>query len=169
MGKQGGILGPVVRIVVLTAIYLMVLTSIDPADILVGVLLATALVLAGRNVGIIRTRSQTPLPRRLAGVPALIGGTLIDLVAGTWKTARWLIRREVAKSDLVEVPIPPHGGPQSAAAWGVRVGFVPDTVVVEIDEEKGRMLLHVIDATDPDAVVAEQLDTYRRRQRRVFP
>jgi len=165
MGKQGGILGPVVRIVVLTAIYLMVLTSIDPADILVGVLLATALVLAGRNVGIIRTRSQTPLPRRLAGVPALIGGTLIDLVTG----ARWLIRREVAKSDLVEVPIPPHGGPQSAAAWGVRVGFVPDTVVVEIDEEKGRMLLHVIDATDPYAVVAEQLDTYRRRQRRVFP
>jgi multisubunit Na+/H+ antiporter MnhE subunit len=42
-------------------------------------------------------------------------------------------------------------------------------VVVELDEERGRMLLHVIDAGDPNAVRAEQLDSYRRRQRRVFP
>jgi hypothetical protein len=31
------------------------------------------------------------------------------------------------------------------------------------------MVLHVIDAADPDAVRAEQLDSYERRQRRVFP
>jgi hypothetical protein len=31
------------------------------------------------------------------------------------------------------------------------------------------VLLHVIDAVDPDAVRAEQLNSYRRRQRRVFP
>jgi multicomponent Na+:H+ antiporter subunit E len=52
---------------------------------------------------------------------------------------------------------------------GVRVGLTPDTVVVELDEERGEMLLHVIDARDPDAVRAEQLHSYRRRQRRVFP
>jgi hypothetical protein len=31
------------------------------------------------------------------------------------------------------------------------------------------MLLHVIDATNPNAVVAAQHDPYRRIQRRVFP
>jgi multisubunit Na+/H+ antiporter MnhE subunit len=51
----------------------------------------------------------------------------------------------------------------------VRVGITPDTVVVELDEERGRMLLHVIDASDPDAVRSEQLRSYERRQRRVFP
>ncbi|MFD7660724.1 Na+/H+ antiporter subunit E [Actinosynnema sp. NPDC059797] len=66
------------------------------------------------------------------------------------------------------VPIPPRG-PAAAAAWGIRVGFVPDTVVVELDERKGSMLLHVLDARDPDAVIAAQLDSYERRQRRVFP
>ena len=59
--------------------------------------------------------------------------------------------------------------PPSAAALGVRVGITPDTVVVELDEERGRMLLHVIDASDPDAVRSEQLRSYERRQRRVFP
>jgi multisubunit Na+/H+ antiporter MnhE subunit len=51
----------------------------------------------------------------------------------------------------------------------VRVGITPDTVVVELDEERGRMLLHVIDAGHPDAVRAAQLDAYLRHQRRVFP
>jgi 50S ribosomal subunit-associated GTPase HflX len=31
------------------------------------------------------------------------------------------------------------------------------------------MLLHVIDASDPAAVVAAQLEAYERVQRRVFP
>lgn len=31
------------------------------------------------------------------------------------------------------------------------------------------MLLHVLDARDPDAVIAAQTDSYERRQRRVFP
>jgi multisubunit Na+/H+ antiporter MnhE subunit len=51
----------------------------------------------------------------------------------------------------------------------VRVGISPDTVVVGLDETRGRMLLHVINARDPDAVIAAQLDGYERRQRRVFP
>jgi len=66
------------------------------------------------------------------------------------------------------VPIPPCP-PPSAGAWGVRVGLTPDTIVVELDNEEGRMLLHVLDARDPDAVRAGQLESYERRQRRVFP
>ena len=66
------------------------------------------------------------------------------------------------------VPIPPCG-PSSAAVWGVRVGITPDTVVVQLDEEEGRMLLHVLDARDPEAMRAAPLASYQRRQRRVFP
>ncbi|GGP79535.1 Na+/H+ antiporter subunit E [Saccharothrix coeruleofusca] len=158
----------VLRVVVLTSIYLLVLTSLRPGDVLTGLLLATLVVLASRRTGRGAPSQPVPLRRRLAGVPALVGGTLVDLVSGTWQTAVRLLGRGPAEGGLVEVPIPP-GGPVSAAAWGVRVGFVPDTVVVEIDEERGRMLLHVLDARNPAAVVAAQHDSYQRRQRRVFP
>jgi multisubunit Na+/H+ antiporter MnhE subunit len=156
------------RVLALTGTYLLVLTSVHPADILTGLVLASVLVLARGRV-----RGSEPLPARavlsrLAGVPALIGGTLVDLVRGTWRTAVCLIGPGAGNAGLVEVPIP--GGERgSAVAWGVRVGFVPDTVVVEVDKERGRMLLHVLDASDPEAVIAEQHDSYRRRQRRVFP
>ncbi len=80
---------------------------------------------------------------------------------------------------MVPEPAPHHvriGDRADPAVWcavgcgvGVRVGITPDTVVVELDEERGRMLLHVIDASDPDAVRSEQLRSYERRQRRVFP
>lgn len=154
------------RVVALTAVYLLALTSLRPGDVLVGFVLSTVIVVAARRVR--PAEPPPPLGRRLAGVPALIGGTLVDLVVGTWQTAVSLVGRGPTEGGLVEIPIPP-GAPASAAAWGVRVGFVPDTVVVEVDEHRGRMLLHVLDARDPDAVIAAQLDSYRRRQRRVFP
>lgn len=161
-------LGLLLRIVVLTGIYLLVLTSLHPGDVATGLVLATVLVLASRRVRSSGDPGQATLRARLAGVPGLIGGTLVDLVKGTWDTAFCLVGRGLRHGGLVEVPIPPSDAP-AAAAWGVRVGFVPDTVVVELDEKRGRMLLHVIDARDPAAVVAGQLDSYRRRQRRVFP
>lgn len=170
MTTEVAMISLLLRVVALTSVYLLALTSLRPGDVLIGLLLSTSLVVvAGR----VRPNGppRTPLAdlgRRLAGVPALIGGTLVDLVVGTWQTAVTLVRRGSTAPGLVEVPIP-RTGPVPAAAWAVRVGFVPDTVVVEVDEERGRMLLHVLDARDPEAVVAAQLDSYRRRQRRVFP
>ncbi len=156
------------RVLVLTAIYLLALTSLHPGDILTGLVLATVIVAVRRTVSSARPAPRAPLFRQLAGLPALVGGTLVDLARGTWDTAVNLMGRGLADGGLVEVPIP-RTSPTSAAAWGVRVGFVPDTVVVDVDEERGRMLLHVLDARDPEAVAAEQIDSYQRRQRRVFP
>ena len=49
--------------------------------------------------------------------------------------------------------------------------LVEDDVVllVGVDEEKRVMLIHAIDAADPDAVRESQQEFYRRYQRRVFP
>lgn len=158
----------VLRVVGLTGVYLLVLTSLKPGDVLTGLALAILLVAAGRWVRSSGTPPQIPLHRRLAGVPALLGGSLIDMVRSTWQTATWLVARSPSPAGLVEIPIP-SCRPSSAATWGVRVGLSPDTVVVELDEVHGRMLLHVIDARDHEATIATQLDAYHRRQRRVFP
>jgi multisubunit Na+/H+ antiporter MnhE subunit len=156
------------RVVGLTAIYLLALTSLKPGDILVGLVLSTVLVVAGRRIRPLGGPQEVGLWQRLAGLPALVGGTLVDLVVSTWRTAVWCVNPRRAPQGLVEIPIPPCAA-TSAAAWGVRVGITPDTVVVELDHAGGVMLLHVIDARDPDAVRAEQHRSYELRQRRVFP
>ena len=125
------------------------------------------LVAAGRRIRPLGPAPGVPLARRLAGAPALVAGTAVDLARSTWRTAVWCLHPGRTPAGLVTIPIPPCT-PSSAAAWGIRVGLTPDTVVVELDE-RGRMLLHVIDARDPDAARAAQLDSYERRQRRVFP
>lgn len=158
----------ILRVVGLTAVYLLGLTSLQPGDVLTGLTLAILLVIAGRWVRSPGEPPPVPLHRRLAGAPALLGGSVLDIVRATWQTATWLVARNPGPAGLVEIPIPPCQ-PSSAAVWGVRVGLSPDTVVVELDEVRGRMLLHVIDARDTEAVVAAQLDVYQRRQRRVFP
>ncbi|MDQ3765431.1 MAG: Na+/H+ antiporter subunit E [Actinomycetota bacterium] len=156
------------RVAALTAVYLLVLTSLDPGDVLTGIALSTLLVAAGRRIHPLGPPPEIALLRRLAGVPALVAGTLVDLARGTWETVDGCLGRRPPAPGLVTVPIAPCG-PSSAAAWGIRVGITPNTIVVEIDEDQGRLLLHVLNASDPDAVRAAQHDSYERHQRRVFP
>jgi multisubunit Na+/H+ antiporter MnhE subunit len=160
------------RVAALTAVYLLVLTSLHPGDILIGLLLSAVLVAGPRHLREPDWPVRPPgtsVASRLAGIPALVGGTLVDIARGTWQVVDYcLAPRRWPQPGLVSVPIRPHG-PSSAAAWGIRVGLAPDTVVVDVDEEQGLLLLHVLDAGDPNAVRTAQLDSYRRRQRRVFP
>ena len=159
----------VLRVVVLTVVYLLVLTSVRTWVMSSPVLWCRCcLWMAGRRIGSRGPAVGEPLARRLVGVPALVGGTLVDLVASTWRTVRWCLTPRRTPAGLVTVAIPACTAP-SAAAWGVRLGITSDTVVVELDEEQGRMLLHVLDARVPDAIRADQLRSYQRRQRRVFP
>ena len=162
----------ILSVAALTGIYLLVLTSLQPGDIAVGIGLSVAIVAAGwssRSSSSSATPPPGPVSRltRLQGLPALLGGTLVDIAQGSWSTARYCLRRPPAPG-LVRVPIPPCG-PSSALAWATRVGIAPDSVVLDVDEKEGQLLLHVLDASDPDAVRETQLDSYRRRQRRVFP
>jgi multisubunit Na+/H+ antiporter MnhE subunit len=45
----------------------------------------------------------------------------------------------------------------------------PGEVLVDVDLEKGVMYLHVLDASDPDAVRAAHAELYDRHQRKVIP
>jgi multisubunit Na+/H+ antiporter MnhE subunit len=160
----------VVRVAALTGVYLLILTSLAPGDILVGLGLSIVLVAAERRLG--RTRRPVRQPgtspgRRLVGLPALVGGTLVDMARASWQVAGYCLGRR-PKSGLVTVPIRPHD-PVSATAWAIRVGLAPDTVVVDVDDERGKLLLHVLDASDPAAVRQNQENSYRRQQARVFP
>lgn len=160
------------RIAALTAVYLLALTSLAPGDVLTGLVLSALVAATGRWIQApddVVVRSSPPgRLRRLAGVPALIVGTVVDMAKESWTVAGYCLRGRLPAPGLVTVPIPPPAR-GSSTAWAVRVGLAPASVVVHVDSARGELLVHVPDARDPEAVRRTQQISYERRQARVFP
>ncbi|CCF84740.1 Na+/H+ antiporter subunit E [Nitrolancea hollandica] len=49
------------------------------------------------------------------------------------------------------------------------ITLAPGSVLVDVDWERGVMLFHLLDASDPDATRATVARFYERYQRAVFP
>ena len=145
-------------------IYLLVLTSADPGDGLVGLVLGVvlALVLRPRLAG---RRAATP---RLAGLVALgpvLVTTAVEMARGSWRTARFCLGRG-GSPGFVEIPRagrPRHG----VALWGLLTGEAPDEVPVDIDEERDVLIVHLVDASDPDAIRDRHRRACESAQRKV--
>ena len=57
--------------------------------------------------------------------------------------------------------------PRKVALWGVLTGEAPDEVPVDVDEERDVVIVHLVDASDPEAVRARHRHAYERVQRKV--
>ena len=55
----------------------------------------------------------------------------------------------------------------AVALWGVLTGEAPDEVPVDVDEERDVLIVHLVDASDPDAVRERHRRAYERAQRKV--
>jgi multisubunit Na+/H+ antiporter MnhE subunit len=55
--------------------------------------------------------------------------------------------------------------PREVALWGVLTGESPDEIPVDVDEERGILIVHLIDASDPESVRARHADAHERRRR----
>ena len=153
---------------VLTTVYLLVLTSVRPGDVLVGAVLSAA-VAAVSGLARPAPGSRPPLLRRLAAAPAFVLGTLAEMVRGNWHVALYVLgRRRLQSPGLVAIP----RGERSAsgvAVWGYVTAISPDEIVVEADDERGILIVHLLDARDVPAIRDRHRRTYERRQRPVFP
>lgn len=161
--------GRLAWVVLLTGVYLLSLGSVDPLDAAEGLVLATALSLALRG-RLERPQGAGPsLAARIAAFPLLVGGLLAEVLRGTWDVGlRVLGLRPVECPGIVLVPIGERTQ-VGVAVTGLLAGLSPGSMLVEVDSQRQAMLLHVIDASDPDAV-RDHLDRfYQRYQRRVFP
>jgi multisubunit Na+/H+ antiporter MnhE subunit len=158
----------VLRTLTLTVVYLLVLTSVHPGDVLVGVLLSAALA-AAMAWAHPREAIGPPWPGRLAAAPALVLGTLADMIRGSWHVALYVIgRRPLESPGVVAIP----RGERTAvgvAVWGYTTAIAPDEIVVDADDERDVLLVHLLDARDEAAIRARHHRTYEQRQRPVFP
>jgi multisubunit Na+/H+ antiporter MnhE subunit len=145
-------------------IYLLVLTSADPGDALVGLVLGVVLALALRP-RLAGRRAATP---RLAGLVALgpvLVTTAVEMARGSWRTARFCLGRG-GSPGFVEIPRAGRSR-HGVALWGLLTGEAPDEVPVDIDEERDVLIVHLVDASDPDAIRDRHRRAWESAQRKV--
>ena len=160
----------VARILLLCAVYALTLASADPLDLLAGLLLGAVLLAALRPpVPQGSGGHGPPFARRVAAFPLFALGLLADIARGTWDVALRVVHlRPVDHPGIVRIPIGDRT-PLGVAVSALATTLSPGSVFIDVDEAAGVMLLHVIDASDPDQVRATHLRFYERYQRRVFP
>ena len=155
-------------VVLLAVIYLLTIPSDDWVDVLFGLAFGTIIAAALRGrVTAGPGGSRPPITRRVIGFPVFVTAVIIDVLAGTYDvTLRVLGIRRLVSPGIVRVPIGDRSE-RGIAVSALATTLSPGTVFVDVDGDD--MLLHVIDASDPDAVRAQLQHFYDRYQRSVFP
>jgi multisubunit Na+/H+ antiporter MnhE subunit len=109
------------------------------------------------------------LGRRLIAVVPFVLATIWDIMRGTWAVTLVVLHfRPLRRPGIVAVPFEERT-PLGVAVTTLLMTLSPGAYLVDIDNETRLMLIHVLDASDPDAVRAELQAFYRRFQRHVFP
>ena len=92
-----------------------------------------------------------------------------EILVGNWKVTLVTLRlRPLVRPGIVAVPVGDRT-PTGVAVWAVVTGLPPGSYFVDVDRERGVVLIHVLDARDPEAYREQQADFYRRYQSKVFP
>jgi multicomponent Na+:H+ antiporter subunit E len=160
----------VAAVALLTLVYGLALASFDPLDLLFGAGLSAALVFLSRRFVFGEDPGGGPsvLGRAVAFVPFAFA-VFKEILRGSWQvTLITLHLRPLDEPGIIAVPIGERT-PTGVSAWAVVTGLPPGSFFVDIDREREVALIHVIDASDPDAFREEQADFYRRYQSKVFP
>jgi multisubunit Na+/H+ antiporter MnhE subunit len=156
------VIGYLLRVSAIVAVYLLVLTSVAPGDILVGFLLAIGL------LAVTRPQRRAPAHGWLPWLIALartVLGTASEVVLGTVRTVRVCFGWKGAPG-FVEIPRGDRSR-RAVALWGVLTGEAPDEYPVDVDDARHVLIVHVLDARDPDAILARHAHARERWHRHV--
>ncbi len=159
----------VFTIVLLTLMYALVLGSFALPDLVMGVGISGALVFLTRRLTFKEKPASTDLPRRFLYFWPFFVAEVWNIVTGTWSVALVTLHiRPLVSPGIVAVPIGDRT-PAGVAISSMATTLSPGTFLVDVDWENDVMLIHCIDATDPDEVRREHQEFYRKWQSRVFP
>lgn len=170
--------GRLLAIAGLVGIFMLTIASVSWGDVAVGLVLAGLVELGHRyrvaRGGRIGTGQddgieRPPLWRRLIAVPPLALAVAREITVGTWNVAQFSLGlRPVTDAGVVEVELEGISR-EGVALWAFITTISPGEIVVEADAERGRLLIHTLDAADPAAIRAHHRHIYERYQRKVVP
>ena len=160
----------VVVLALLTAVYGLTLGSLAWEDLVLGLGLSIALLGVFRKVLLPR-----PLPsngRTLKAIvmfPVLAIMAVLSIVEGSWTVAMYVVGvRRLEHPGIVAVPIGERS-PTAVGLSGMLLTLSPGSFLVDVDWSQRTMFIHVMDASDPDAVREDLQTFYDRYQRHVVP
>lgn len=160
----------VIGVILLAVAYLLTLASADPWDVAGAIVVAAALV-AGLHRSLLGERALGlgEVVRRALGLPAFALVVLREIVVGTWQVALVVAGlRPLRRPGIVQIPIGERTS-NGVAVTTLAITLSPGELLVDVDWERRVMLIHVVDATDPDGIRDRYQRIYERYQRRVFP
>ena len=158
-------------VLLLAGIYMMTLASYHPLDLLFGVIASIVALYAYRSFVFGGAEGRPdPLPgflRRCVAFFPFAVAVVWDVLKGTWEVALVVLHlRPLVKPGIVRVPLGERT-PTGVAVTALVTTLSPGAILVESNDKF--MLLHVIDASDPEAVRKDREDFYQRYQKKVFP
>ena len=160
----------VVAVILLAGAYLLTLASLDPLDIAAAVVISVV-VLAGLRAFLLQAPAlgAGEVARRALHLPAFALVILREISVGTWQVAAIVAGlRPLARPGIVQVPIGERT-PNGVAVTALAITLSPGELLVDVDWSRRVMLIHVIDAGDPDGIRERYARVYERYQRAVFP
>jgi multicomponent Na+:H+ antiporter subunit E len=160
-------------VLLLVVVFNLALASFAPWDLAIGAVLgATCLWIFHEQLpGIpgVPNSEQPSFPSKVIHFFPFAGITIWEIVVGSVQVAMIVIGlRELDHPGIVAVPI----GERSkfgVVVTGITCTLAPGSILLDVDWDRRVMLIHVIDASDPDQVRANMRALYDRYQRKVFP
>ncbi len=151
-----------VIIAALTAVFCLTVASNGWQDIVLGLVISSALVFAlGRRL------LPRPLPENgyvlhiIIYMPVFLWMLFVDVVKGTWQVACIVTGiRPLEHPGIVRVPLGNHTQ-NSIGIVGILVTISPGSFLVDVDRDVHAMLIHYIDASNPEQCRADIEKYYR--------
>lgn len=155
-------------VVLLTLTYALALASFHPGDLILGAGISGVLLFVFRGA-LFGGPEKGGLLARLAAFVPFAAVVVRDIMVGTWEVSLITFGvRPLRSPGTVAVPIGERT-PVGVTVSALCTTLSPGAFLVDVDRERGVMLIHVIDASDPEAVREQHQNFYTRYQRRVFP
>ncbi|MCA9834876.1 MAG: Na+/H+ antiporter subunit E [Thermomicrobiales bacterium] len=93
--------------------------------------------------------------------PVLIWYLFIDILRGTWQVIMTTLGvRPLRHPGIIKIPLEAHS-PYGVGPVGYFITLSPGSFLVDVDWENQVMLVHVLDASDPEAIRRDAEKYYR--------
>ncbi len=156
---------PWLLILGLTAMWLLLVGSVSPGQVLLGLAIATAMTLGFRAVRPLHPRIRRPL-----AALKLLCHVAPDVLRSNWAVGRIVLGltggRQI-RSGFVDIPLALRD-PHALAVLAVIVTSTPGTVWADLSQDDAVLTLHVLDLRDPQAVRDMIKQRYERLLQEIF-
>ena len=148
----------------LTVVWLMLLNEVSLGGIVFGLILG--LVLPALTAPYWPARPRLKNPRMMVEYALVV---LWDIVVANVVVARTILfkRNEAMRPCFVTVPLELHT-PEAITVLAGTITMTPGTVSADLSADGRSLLVHCLDAPDPNAVRADIKARYERRLKEIF-